>query len=98
MTLKEIRNEIDALDAQMLEILKKRQDLVVSAARFKDCEEGENGVIVPARISSMLNNIEKQADELGVDRVFARKLYQSIIDHMIGLEMEEWRRDDSTST
>ena len=94
ISLKTIRYDIDTIDFKILKLLKERQKLVVSAAQFKDCIEGETGVIVPSRIKSMLEERKALADEYGLDVDFVEKLFKMIIDHMVSLELKEWKRDD----
>jgi len=95
--LQDVRDNIDKLDFEMLELLKKRQDLVLSAAQFKDCREGETGVIVPSRIKSMLEDRVDKANDLGIDSVFVKEMCGLVIDHMIKLEMNIWEENDSTN-
>ena len=98
LTLQDVRNDIDKLDFEMLDLLKQRQDLVLSAAQFKDCREGETGVIVPSRINDMLNDRVKKANELGLDSTFVKNMCRFVIEHMIEIEMNKWLQDDSTNT
>ena len=97
ITLQDVRNDIDKLDFEMLELLKKRQDLVLSAAQFKDCREGETGVIVHSRIINMLEDRVTKANDLGLDSVFVKEMCGLVIDHMIKLEMNIWEENDSTN-
>ena len=92
-TLQDIRNEIDQIDFSILDLLRTRQDLVISAARFKVRREGDNGVIAPERIRDMMADRRKEAERLGLDVTFVDEVCRVVIDHMIGLEMVEWRKD-----
>jgi len=96
-TLQDVRNDIDKLDFEMLELLKKRQDLVLSAAQFKNCREGETGVIVPSRIKNMLEDRANKAEKLGLDSQFVEEICKLVIDHMIELEMKKWQINDNTN-
>lgn len=89
-SLKEIRIQIDKIDLDILNLISKRQEIVKSAAKFKDCVEGESGVIVPQRISSMLVSIKQQAKELNIKEDFAEKWFSDLIEYCISLELEEW--------
>ena len=93
-SLKTIRYDIDTIDFKILKLLEERQKLVLSAAQFKDCIEGETGVIVPSRIKSMIEERKTLADEYGMDSEFVGRLFKMIIDHMVSLELEEWKKDD----
>ena len=97
MRLQDIRNNIDKIDFQILKLLKKRQDFVLLAAQFKDCKEGESGVIVPSRIKSMMKDRIHKAKALELDSNFVDTLYTLIINHMIELEMERWEGNDCTN-
>lgn len=94
ISLNELRKNIDKIDHNIIELLRSRQDLVVSAAQFKDCIEGETGVIVPSRIKSMLEERKALADEYGLDVDFVEKMFKMIIDHMVSLELQEWKKND----
>jgi isochorismate pyruvate lyase len=93
-TLQSIRHEIDNIDEHILVLLRERQDYVVSAAQFKHREKGEDGVIVPSRIKSMLEDRARKAKELGLDEEFVEKLFRLTIEHTIELEMKRWREYD----
>jgi isochorismate pyruvate lyase len=97
MTLQDIRNEIDAIDFKLLELLKQRQDFVKQASQFKTTREGETGVIVPSRIESMLIERDKRANDLGLDEKFVKELFELIIEHMIEIEMREWESNDRSA-
>jgi len=97
-TLQEIRDGIDNIDFEILSLLRNRQDLVVSAAKFKHQREGEDGVIVPSRIKNMLEDRAKEAQRLGLDVEFIDKLCIIVIEHMIGLEMERWETYDTSAS
>jgi len=98
LTLQDVRNDIDKLDFEMLDLLKQRQDLVLSAAQFKNCREGETGVIVPSRIESMIEDRVIKAKGLGLDGIFVENMCRLVIEHMIEHEMNKWVQDDRTNT
>jgi isochorismate pyruvate lyase len=89
-SLNDIRNAIDTIDTNILNLIHQRQTIVKSAAQFKNCIEGESGVIVPQRISSMLISIKQQAKELNIQEDFAEKWFSDLIEYCISLELEEW--------
>lgn len=89
-SLQDIRNSIDKIDSQIIALIAERRALVLSAAPFKDSPEGETGVRVPERITSMLLSIRNQAKEKELDPDFVEKLFSDLIEHSIGLEHEEW--------
>ncbi|MGE4456643.1 MAG: chorismate mutase [Arcobacteraceae bacterium] len=88
--LQSIRDAIDKIDTEILQLISQRQRIVKSAAQFKNCIEGDSGVIVPKRINSMLISIKQQAKELNIQEDFAEKWFSDLIDYCISLELEEW--------
>lgn len=61
MDLKEIRNEIDYIDKQLLELFCKRMDCVLKVARYK----ADNGmpILRPEREQEILDRVKKEAPE-----------------------------------
>jgi isochorismate pyruvate lyase len=94
MGLQNIRKQIDDIDHFIIKLLQQRKALVVSAASFKRTKEGENGVIVPSRIESMMMERKRWAREFGLDEEFVEELFSKIINYMIELEMKRWESLD----
>ncbi len=75
MELKDIRNEIDEIDNQLIDLFKRRMDCSEKVALYKM----ENGMEVfnPAREGQVLDNVEAKAGQYGKS---ARLLYSSIME------------------
>lgn len=75
MSLKPIRDEIDAIDNELIELFKKRMDCSKRVAQYKM----ENGMEIfnPEREKAVLANIEQKAGEYGGS---ARLLYATIME------------------
>ena len=75
MSLKPIRDEIDAIDSELIELFKRRMECSKKVAQYKL----ENGMQIfnPERESQVLDNVEERAGEFGGG---ARLLYSSIME------------------
>ena len=75
MSLKPIRDEIDQIDQQLIELFRRRMECSKKVAQYKL----ENGMQIfnPERESQVLDNVEEKAGEYGGS---ARLLYSSIME------------------
>lgn len=74
MELKNIRNEIDQIDDQLIELFKKRMDCSAAVARSK--KETKTPILNIAREEQVLERVEDMAGEYGK---YARLLYGNIM-------------------
>ncbi|WP_433591806.1 chorismate mutase [Nocardia sp. CA-145437] len=88
MSLEEVRGEIDAIDAQIIELLGARQQLVMRAATFK---RDEHEVRAPDRRGRMMVRLRKLAVRHGVDPTLVERVYNTLIDGFIELEQQRHR-------
>ncbi len=72
MNLKEIRNNIDSIDQQIVILLRHRLEYALQAGKHK------NAIHDPSREESVYNNVTAQASSLMQDK-FIRRLYENII-------------------
>ena len=82
MKLKEIRNQIDKIDRELLVLLQERMGLALRSKKFKET------VADPAREQDMLARIERMNLDL-VERSFSRQLLKTIIEESRRLQEEE---------
>ena len=75
MSLKPIRDEIDRIDNELVELFKKRMDCSKRVALYK--QENSIPVFNPEREAQVLDQIEEEAGEYGKS---ARLLYSTIMD------------------
>lgn len=75
MTLEEIRNEIDRIDAQLLPLLMQRMDCAKEVAKVK--KENHTPILNQAREEEILDRVEERAQEYGGE---ARVLYAHIME------------------
>ena len=82
--LKPYRARIDALDAQIIDLLRARYDVIEEVAELK-AREGIPCTI-PSRVDEVRENAIAMAAEKSLDSEFIGKLYQQLIDHSCALE------------
>ena len=88
-SLEDVRGAIDGLDREVLRLLGSRARYVAAAARFKT---DPRGVRAPERQQAMLARRREWATEEGLDPDFVEGLYESIVSHFVGREMDHWQR------
>lgn len=88
MSLEEVRGEIDAIDARIIELLGARQQLVMRAATFK---RNEHEVRAPDRRARMMVRLRELAVRHGVEPMLVERVYNTLIDGFIELEQQRHR-------
>ena len=78
------REQIDALDAQIVSILAKRFEVVKAVAEFK-APKGINAV-QPKRAQAVKDSAMQMAQEKGLSPEFAGKIWDAIIEHAHEIE------------
>ena len=76
--LKEFREQIDALDAQLLELLAKRFQIVRNVGHMK--VEKNMEVVQADRAQEVIDMAAERAVQKGVPEKFIRKMYEAMID------------------
>ena len=87
-SLEDVRGAIDGLDREILRLLGTRARYVAAAARFKT---DRNSVRAPERQRAMLARRREWAEEEGLDPDFVEGLFDSIVSHFVGREMDHWQ-------
>ncbi|KAA8995603.1 isochorismate lyase [Affinibrenneria salicis] len=82
-----IRNEIDAIDRQVIRLLARRFDYVKAAAPFK---KNPDEVQARERFTSMLAQRRDWATDYGLDAEMIEKLYRDLVGWFIAQEMAHW--------
>ena len=86
--LEDVREAVDGLDREILRLLGSRARYVAAAARFK---MDPKAVRAPERQRAMLARRREWAEEEGLDPDFVEGLYDSIVSHFVGREMDHWQ-------
>ena len=87
-SLEELREEVDKIDQQIVELIAKRNAYIKQAAKFKTSIED---VKSPERIEQVMQNARKKAIELGVNPNMIEDLFKIMIDEMVETEISEFR-------
>lgn len=80
----ELRNDIDQLDRQIVEMLSIRQGYMEQAARIK---QDRNLIRDPQRIEDVLEKVMHHAGQVGVQSKLVEMLYRNMIEWCISYEM-----------
>ncbi len=87
-SLQEVRDEIDKLDEQIVELIARRNDYIKQAAKFKDTVDE---VKAPERIDDVIQRMRRKALELDLSPNLVEELYRKMIDEMVETEIAELR-------
>ncbi|MDE2588252.1 MAG: chorismate mutase [Patescibacteria group bacterium] len=86
-TLEELRKEIDAIDANIVEMLGKRMEIVKEIGKIK--KEMQKEIFDDNRWQQVLINIKEKATAVHLDTSFIENLYSLIHKHAQELEKKE---------
>ncbi len=88
----DIRNEIDAMDHEIVQILGRRFNYVKAAAKFKT---SATTVRAPERFEAMLQQRREWAEQQGLSPDAIEKMYRDLVNHFISEEMSHWQKGAS---
>ena len=88
-SIEDVRQAIDALDREVIELIGRRAGYVERAARFKT---GEQSIHAPGRQRTMLETRRRWAEENGLDPGVIEDLYRTLVSYFVDREMDEWRK------
>ncbi len=83
-TIEEIRNEIDKLDLEIIELISQRKDLVSEVVKLKRKDQ----IIDQERIDHILKKLNLEAKKRGIPEVMIEKLWDIMIRSFIEYEKE----------
>lgn len=87
MDLAGIRQEIDEIDSEIINLLSKRAGLVSAAGKLK---KDEKGVRDPKRVEQVIEKVKAKASAAGLDPETAAEIYRTIIGCFIRRELKEF--------
>ncbi|WP_345993196.1 chorismate mutase [Sulfurimonas sp. HSL-1716] len=87
-SLQEVREEIDKLDDEIVELIAKRNRYVHQAASFKESVEE---VKAPERVDAVLQKVRHKALSLNLSPNLISELYKIMINEMVESEIAEFR-------
>ncbi len=88
MSLSDIRSQIDRIDQELVQRLAAREALVRQAAAHKTDEQA---VRAPARVDEVIGRVRALAVEEGASPDVVERVYRTMIDAFIRLELDEHR-------
>lgn len=83
--IEEIRQEIDKIDKQIIELFSARHEFVKEIVAYKN---DENGVIARERQDFVLNERAKLAQKMGLNPEVFKKIFTILIEDNISKELE----------
>ncbi len=87
-SLDEVREEIDKLDDEIVELLAKRNAYIHQAVNFKQSVEE---VKDEKRVQEVIQRVRQKAIELEMSPNMITELYTTLIDAMVEAEIAEFR-------
>ena len=87
--LNNVRNQIDKLDYRLLNLIKKRTDLVKKVTKIKKFKKQ---IVDKKRIKKVLKNIKKKSILKKIDPVITRKIWFSMIQAYIDYEKKYFKK------
>ena len=91
-SLQEVRDEIDLLDAKLVELISQRSHLIRQAAAFKNSVDE---VKADDRIENIMQRVRQLAIEKGINPNMISELFTIMIDEMVETEISEFRNADT---
>ena len=87
--LSKIRSELDKLDNSLIEIIKKRTNLVKKVLALK---EKKNQIVDQKRIKKILNNIKKKSLKNNIDPKITNRIWKNMIWSYIDFERRNFKK------
>ncbi len=87
-SLTEVREEIDNIDDQILDLIAQRKDVVKQAAGFKDSVAD---IKADERVEFVVNRVRHKALNLGVSPNMVADIYTKMIEDMVETEIAQFR-------
>lgn len=88
-SLDDVRQAIDTIDQQIIQLLGMRLDYVLSAAQFKS---NVDAIPAPERVAAMLPERQRWSEEAGISADFSVPLYAQIIQWYIQQQTHFWHQ------
>ena len=87
--LNNIRKKIDRLDLELLNVIKKRTNLVEEVIKTKKLKKE---IVDKKRIKKILNNIKKLSKKRKIDTRITNKIWKSMINSYIEYEKKNFKK------
>jgi isochorismate pyruvate lyase len=87
--LREVRDNIDRIDRQIIQLMAEREKYVAEAGRFKS---DPAAVSAPARVEAIIAKVRQIASGEGLAETVAERTFRAMIAAFEDYEREEWTR------
>lgn len=87
-SLIQVREKINGIDQQLVELIAERQFYVDQALRFK---KSVQDIQSPERVEQVLHKVRELATAQDLDPALVEKIYREMIQHFIQRELKEFR-------
>ena len=84
----DIREAIDSIDNQIVQLISKRSEYVFNAAKFK---KSEAAVKDDDRVKKVIDSKKELARKYGASPELVGNLYKMMIDFFVSEELKEWK-------
>ena len=88
-SIDEVRNNINNIDEQIVQLIAQRGEFVKQAAKFK---KDSDAVKAPKRVEEVINKVKDLAKIAAVNEELVENVYRTMIDSFIKLEMKEFEK------
>ena len=85
--IREVRNNINNIDEQIVKLIALRGSFVKQAAKFK---KDSDSVKAPTRVEEVISKVKNLAKITGANEEVVENVYRTMIDSFINLEMKEF--------
>lgn len=86
--LEEVRENIDRIDDEIIQLIAERGTYVIQASNFKKDEEGVKDT---ARVEKVIQKVRAKAQEYGANQDMVEALYREMISRFVNMEMKEFQ-------
>jgi len=87
--LNKIRRNLDKLDIKLLNIIKKRSNLVKKVLKLK---QKKNQIVDNQRIKIILKSIRKKSIKMNIDPDITKKIWKAMIQAFIDFEYKNFKK------
>ena len=85
--IREVRNNINNIDEQIVKLIALRGSFVKQATKFK---KDSDSVKAPTRVEEVISKVKNLAKITGANEEVVENVYRTMIDSFINLEMKEF--------
>lgn len=91
-SIDEVRENIDSIDSEIIRLMAERAEFVKQAASFK---KNSTDVKAQDRVEAVIRKVRAKAEEYGLSPDLTEKVYRSMINGFIDIELDEYNKDRS---